>query len=777
MQYLNFDLKIERAGQGYTVEVDSPAGQAGARFDLPFSDLDVEKFLLRIGQSRRVVRRVDSPEVDAAKEFGARLFETVFSAEPRSCLRSSIDEATRQSKGLRIRLLLTEVPELADLPWEYLYNPALNRFLTLSARTPIVRYLEIPERIRPLTVTPPLRVLALIASPKNYVPLDVEREWNKLRTALADLERRGLVVLERLDPVTLAALQQQLRRGKYHILHFVGHGGFDEQRQGGVLLLEDDQHYGHRVSGEDLGTLVYDHDPLRLAVLNACEGGRSSRSDPFAGVAQSLIQQGTPAVIAMQFEVTDESAIAIAQGFYGAIADGYPVDAALAEARRTVFVQSAGVEWGTPVLYMRAEDGRIFDITRTSEGPASASAAPDELMQRWQQARTAAFNEEWEHAEQLLVSIVERNPNYQDVQAQLAEVRRQRQIQALHRQLQQHRAANQWQGVLDIFDQLKRLSPDELDPDGLRRWAEVRRYREQQYAAALVARDRRDWEEAIATLEALVAIIPDDADAHDLLESIRVERRAAAPRTVGQPAAQPRRIPVAGSLVLLVWVATLIAAVASGVSIANVIGGPRAPVQPPPPTPRFHILPVAGEPTIAQLFGTTRWATSMGSGLYAATRGRHPGIDFAAPDGSAVLALDNGTVLCVGPTCAFGRVKPIVVRYGDVYAVYSHVTQVLVASGQAVQPGTELGRSGGMLTLEVLPIPPGAPGSQDPNQLLISPGLAVNPIDYFSVDLMPYFERQYEQLGRDSHFCRGSFRDQPPVVFGGPADPRPCTRK
>src|SRR5262249_9581567 len=146
------------------------------------------------------------------------------------------------------------------------------------------------------------------------------------------------------------------------------------------------------------------------------------------------------------------------------------------------------------------------------------------------------------------------NPNYRDVQAQLADARRQLHIQALRRQLQQQRTANQWQGVLDTLDELKRLSPDELDPNGLRRWAEERRYREQRYAAALVARDRGDWEEAIATLEVLVTAIPDDADAHDLLESIHAERRAAAPRTVRLLAAQPRRIPVAGSLVvLLVW--------------------------------------------------------------------------------------------------------------------------------------------------------------------------------------------------------------------------------
>jgi hypothetical protein len=49
------------------------------------------------------------------------------------------------------------------------------------------------------------------------------------------------------------------------------------------------------------------------------------------------VQQGVPAVIAMQFEITDEAAITFAEEFYSATADGYPVDAALAAARKAIF--------------------------------------------------------------------------------------------------------------------------------------------------------------------------------------------------------------------------------------------------------------------------------------------------------------------------------------------------------------------------------------------------------------------------------------------------------
>lgn len=105
-------------------------------------------------------------------------------------------------------------------------------------------------------------------------------------------------------------------------------------------------------------------------MLNACEGARSDASDPFAGVAQSLIQQGLPAVVAMQYEITDDAAIIFAHEFYGAIADGYPLEAALAEARGAIRDAGNLTEWGTPVLYSRAPDGRLFD--RTTQVRAAA---------------------------------------------------------------------------------------------------------------------------------------------------------------------------------------------------------------------------------------------------------------------------------------------------------------------------------------------------------------------------------------------------------------------
>jgi hypothetical protein len=377
IKHLEFDLLIEKTASGYRARVlDSPGGQAGHEFVLPFSDLEVENFILRLGQARRGMRRLESSALAAAKEFGGKLFAAVFAAEVNDCLQRSLAEAAGQHAGLRFRLRLSSAPELLDLPWELLYQPAQNRFLALSVETPLVRYLDLPGRVAPLAVTPPLNILVVIASPRDYPALDVEAEWQRLRDSVRDLEGRGLLTVDRLEIPTLAALQRQLRRKEYHVFHFIGHGGFDEQAQDGLLMLEDEQGNSRPASGQYLGVLLHDEKSLRLALLNACEGGRTSRSDPFAGVCQSLLQQGVPAVIAMQFTISDQAAIVLAHEFYSALADGLPVDTALTEARKALFAQSPGVEWGTPVLYLRMADGQLFALDHAHVTPAPLRTPP-----------------------------------------------------------------------------------------------------------------------------------------------------------------------------------------------------------------------------------------------------------------------------------------------------------------------------------------------------------------------------------------------------------------
>jgi hypothetical protein len=354
--YLNFDLQIEPSETDYRAQVVASPVDRGCCSLFSVRDLDA--------------RLLEGAGPDEVRDFGARLFRAVFQDEVYSYLRRSQDEVERQgAAGLRIRLLLTGVPELAALPWEVLYDPVAAGFLALSTGTPIVRSLDVAGRMQPLAVQGPLRVLALISNPADQVALDAEQEWTRLGQALAGLEAQGRVILERLENPTLGDLQARLRRGEVHVFHYVGHGRFDDRGQDGELILEDRDGYGQPVSGEVLGTLLHDASALRLAVLNACEGARGSGRDPFSGVAHTLVRKELPAVIAMQAPISDGAARTFAYEFYRALADDYPVDAALTEARKAIYRQGNELEWGIPVLFMRSSDGMLWGAEGEEEDP------------------------------------------------------------------------------------------------------------------------------------------------------------------------------------------------------------------------------------------------------------------------------------------------------------------------------------------------------------------------------------------------------------------------
>jgi hypothetical protein len=466
IQYYDFDLLIERTGDGFKARVlDSPAGEATAQFQLPFTQADVENFYTQIGHSRLV----ESSQMQKMRLFGQDLFEATFTGNVRDKFKQSLAEVNRAQAGLRIRLRLVDVPELVNMPWEFMYDASLSRFLTLSVETPLVRYLDVPREIQPLTVRPPLKILAVISSPRNFPSLNVQREWGNLQEALSRLENRDLVRLTQLEKPTLQALQRQLRRGEYHIFHFIGHGIFSKHHQDGQLLFENELKGGDPVSSRDLGILLHDHRQLRLAVLNACEGARTSMEDQFSGTAQSLIQQGLPAVIAMQFRITDIAAITLAREFYAALADGYPVDASLTEARKSIKTHGNELEWGTPVLYMRSPNGQIFDvesIQRATTPIAQPDPQPDteadrQLTLLYTEGLEAFYLKEWDKAVTKFKTILATQSDYKDAAAKLDQAQRELNLSSLDQKAQLAESEGDWVAAIKALEALSKELPEQ----------------------------------------------------------------------------------------------------------------------------------------------------------------------------------------------------------------------------------------------------------------------------------------------------------------------------
>jgi tetratricopeptide (TPR) repeat protein len=384
MEYLDFDVEIEAlAGRDYRVAVRSTAGEAHITMCFPFDDQTLEKHLdklqIALLRSGGLRRRALSPEEQAVQDFGGSLFEALITGNVRVLYDVSRARAAQEGKaGVRLRLRILDAA-LAALPWEYLYDARQGTYLCLSRGTPLVRYPEVAQPIQPLHIVPPLRILAMIASPSSPAtpPLDVEREQERLGAALKDLEATGLVKLEWLEGQTWRHLQRAMRGGPWHIFHFIGHGGFDEQNGEGVLALADDAGKASLLTATQIGTLLANHSALRLVILNACEGAKGSSRDLFSSSAATLARRGLPAVLAMQYDISDRAAIECTRAFYEALADGLPVDAALADARTAINIGgNNSLEWGTPVLYMRASDGLLFDV-------AAKSVTPKKTKEDW----------------------------------------------------------------------------------------------------------------------------------------------------------------------------------------------------------------------------------------------------------------------------------------------------------------------------------------------------------------------------------------------------------
>jgi hypothetical protein len=367
IEYLDFELEIsDRRGLTYPVAVlDSPGGQARSTLHIPFSDADL-----------RIAR--DPLAVVEAQRLGKTLFDALFTGEIRSRYDVSLLLAEKQDRGLRIRLRILP-PELATIPWELLFDSRTD-FICLSERRPLVRYIELPQPPRPLLTAIPLRILGIVAAPTDMPPLDVAREQHRLEEATKDLRTLGLVSLEWVGGQSWRDVNLAMRKGPWHIFHFIGHGSFDERTGVGTVLFADATGDSERLDALRLARLIGDHKSLRLVILSTCEGARADASGVFSSIAGNIVRLGIPAVLAMQHSISSEAAQEISQIFYQSLADGLPVDAALTEARRSLSLGYETLEWSIPTLYSRAPDGVLFQmpVRRTSALPSQVPTVPVE---------------------------------------------------------------------------------------------------------------------------------------------------------------------------------------------------------------------------------------------------------------------------------------------------------------------------------------------------------------------------------------------------------------
>jgi hypothetical protein len=393
--HADFEIELRSTQRGFEARVlTSPLGRVAAPFLPPFSTDEVEDILTALEQRVGASARRDlSPEASGAEPAPARppgadasaigrsLFAALFSGPIETRFRESLASlrtgpGTSARAGLRVRLTFDrqeDFARLATLPWELLLDD--RQFLALHRRTPIVRShngRSVPQPVAAL----PLRVLLVDSRPTDLRPLDTGRETQLIEAALA---RNPLIEPIHLPHPNVRHLREQLIDTPCQVLHFMGHGDPGEHRDDEfVLWFENDRGKAEAVTGELLAEYVKDAPELRLVVLSSCWGGalpRRQGQDPYTGVAAALMVRDIPAVVAMQFPITDEAAIAFGEVFYGRLVAGDSVCEAVTEGRLEILRRNErSLEWATPTLFLAGGD-RLFDVSSGKKRPASSAGA------------------------------------------------------------------------------------------------------------------------------------------------------------------------------------------------------------------------------------------------------------------------------------------------------------------------------------------------------------------------------------------------------------------
>jgi hypothetical protein len=318
--------------------------------------------------------------------------------------------------------------DVAEVPFEGLYDTAFS-FVALAG-TSISRTLHDTPTLEPLPISGRLRVLLVVATPNGYLNASAAAEVAAIEGALGTLISERRIDLRSVPNATVQSLSEHIHSFQPHVVHFIGHGGFessgDDEASEPFLCFEDGTHdaWPHHVKAEALQT-VFEHTGrglVRLFVASACStaaaGNGASPPRPyglvFDGMAQRIVHSTCAASIGMQFDFEDWAATAFAKAFYEALAEDARLDDCVTRARQQIIRvplkgDASERAWITPVVYSRYKSNRAFRRTPIASPELQAleitiKTLRDVLADLWRRAIAARGGE----SREVLIQQVER---------------------------------------------------------------------------------------------------------------------------------------------------------------------------------------------------------------------------------------------------------------------------------------------------------------------------------------------------------------------------------
>jgi hypothetical protein len=356
-EYADLEIGLHRREQGsYAVEF---------RFSPPYSEAVVS-----LGQAHPVQVSFDHQELVELsydpQAYGLKLTESLFAdGELKTAFAKA--RASVQSMGvpLRLRLMIgPSAPSLHNLRWETLYDPESGSPLSTSENLVFSRYMSSldwrPVRLRSKGE---LRALVVVANPSglqdyDLAPVDVQAELERARGGLGQIPADVLPNADGSQRSTVNNLIDRLRQHDYDVLYLVCHGGLVKGDP--WLWLENEAGEVARLPGSELVTRLNElAERPRLIVLGSCESAGSGSGEALLALGPKLAQAGTPAVLAMQGQISMRTLAGFMPVFFRELQRDGQIDRAAAVARGAV--RQEPDHW-MPALFMRLKSGRIWYV-------------------------------------------------------------------------------------------------------------------------------------------------------------------------------------------------------------------------------------------------------------------------------------------------------------------------------------------------------------------------------------------------------------------------------
>ena len=340
------------------------------------------------------------------KVLGTLLYEAIFTGDVGNFFKRKLADFEKSlkderklspEKRLRVELVFRQkAQDLARLPWEFLFCPdtETSRGFFLSSKTNLVLSRHIPSDVNRVVLNAseiPLKILVVLAQPKAILDKialgakggtdEKKTDYNPVINDIENFEKRmssdgkqPLVKVKVLRDPTFDEFIKQLEEYKPHVLHYIGHGRYDEKEKDSLCLLEENRTEAKWLSSEAFAG-VFEGGQPRLVFLQICQDPTESSRVNFADLAPALIGMNVQAVVALRYPVTVAVARKFTNRLYDMLLNRESVASAVHEARRWMNLVDIDASLGSPVLFMHSYDGPILQepaaaVTKSTAQPA-----------------------------------------------------------------------------------------------------------------------------------------------------------------------------------------------------------------------------------------------------------------------------------------------------------------------------------------------------------------------------------------------------------------------